>query len=495
MPFFPDAIIFVMTENPHKKGNWQKLALISIFLLTAFLRFFQLGYSNFYPDETKTFHMRKDVAITDFLLNQRKGPVQFLVSWSTEKLFGNYDELYTRAPFALAGTLLVVAFYLFIKKLFNEKIATIATLLFSLNGFFIAFGRTAQYQSFLLLFAFISLFALLNFFTEPQPKKERLYLMISSVTLALAFLTHWDAIFIAFVIAFLLIRALFTREKSLKTIILFCVIPFVVILSVFYVPYFTKGYFSEHTASYITNRLTGAKTLPNNSFTTFEMYNPHKIGSLILASGVLGLFWIIFKHEKVPYKDAVLLGVIWFLIPFITFEIIFSSPGTHILNYIIPLIILAGYAFAQLDDSLTKRAQLFFRSFGSLAFCIYAIIQIKTFIPAFNSGYPWNKNINKDEIQLFLYGFPYNRGWPQIREYFNKSSIHDFATNDNIVTGKFYLFGVSAKKAKDSPEFYIYVHKNHQFNSELEIEPSQYELKEQLYVEGRLTAEIYKIIK
>jgi 4-amino-4-deoxy-L-arabinose transferase-like glycosyltransferase len=489
------AITMAIKEFKQKTTRMEILGLSALILLTIFLRFFQLGYSNFYPDETKTFHMRKDIAITDFLLNQRKGPIQFLASWGAEKLFGGYDEFYTRLPFAFAGTLAVIAFYFLIKKLFGRKSALIAGFLFSLNGFFIAFGRTAQYQSFIFLFGFLALLATLHYVKEPSKQKSKIYLVSSAIFLSLSFLAHWDTVFIATIIFIILAKAIFLHQKSFQEMLLFFIVSSLIILSIFFVPYFTKGYFAQYTASYISNRVTGSKTSPSNSFTTFEMYNPYKIGAGILSVGILAFAILSLKERKSFLKEESILTILWFIFPFILFEIVFNSPGTHILNYIIPLIILVAYTFSYIDSKIHETKRLFFRGIVICAFCLYGIIQIETFIPKFNKGYPWNLDIDRNEIQLFLYGFPYNRGWDQIREYFKKHAIHNYYTNDNIVMSQFYLYGVYTKPLESLPEYYIYVYNNHQFSLGEKEDLNGYSLEETIYREEKVVAEIYKVAK
>ena len=131
------------------------LILVFILVLSFLIRFVGVGYSNFYGDETKVFYLDKTIPAFEFFMDQRKGPMQFFVVWLVEKFSGVPDELYTRLPFAFAGFLSVVVFYLLSKKLFNDKVALLSTILFSFSGFNIAFSRTVQYQSFLILLAYL----------------------------------------------------------------------------------------------------------------------------------------------------------------------------------------------------------------------------------------------------------------------------------------------------------------------------------------------------
>jgi len=133
------------------------LYILLIILLSSIPRIWDLGYSHFYGDEIKVLYIDKSVPASEFLMNQRKGPIQFITAWVMEKISNGYSEAIIRLPFALAGIINVFLFYILVKKLFGSTSALISTYIFSLSGIQIAFSRTVQYQSFLLLFSFLSL--------------------------------------------------------------------------------------------------------------------------------------------------------------------------------------------------------------------------------------------------------------------------------------------------------------------------------------------------
>ena len=79
------------------------------------------------------------------------------------------------------------------RKLFGFESAFVASFLYSTFGFFVAFSRTIQYQSFLTLFGFLAVLFLVYYLDKGKP----LLLLVSSVFLALGFLIHYDAVFFA----------------------------------------------------------------------------------------------------------------------------------------------------------------------------------------------------------------------------------------------------------------------------------------------------------
>lgn len=446
-----------------------------LIFITLFLRFYQLGYSDFYGDETKVFYLRKDVSAKDHLLNQRKGPVQFLVAWSAEKLFGDYNELTTRIPFAVAGTLAVFTFYFVIRLLFDEKIAYLSALLFSLNGFFIAFSRTVQYQSFLLLFGFLSiLFAVLYIKNskEKQHSYRRLTLILSGIFLAFTYLSHWDAVFFDVAVGTLFIKYLLGLNDSnlskrvLKELLLYVVIPFLLILSIFFIPYITQGYFSEQVSGYMSRRLTGSSLLPNNSLLTYQIYNAS------LAFLLIFIFAINTLTKRYTFEKIFLL--IWFIVPFILFEFVISNPGTHIYNYIIPTLVLVSIGFFELLDCLNGLRKKLLLLFGTLLLLSMIYASSYVFVPSLNNGYPWNRIAQQKQIhQIFLYGFPYRVGWQDVRAYFERDNGENrprsFYTNDNVTIGEYYLYGVPAvtlnlnEGTMQLPEYYIDIKHNQEF--------------------------------
>lgn len=502
------------------------LLYLFLVLVTIFLRFTQLGFSDFYGDETKVFYLRKDVSAKDHLLNQRKGPVQFLVAWSAEKTFGTYDELTTRIPFAIAGTLAVFAFYFVVRLLFDEKIAYLSTLLFSLNGFFIAFSRTVQYQSFLLLFGFLSiLFTLFYIKSKDNPQKLNEYfdkaklrfksilflnkllsmlqnyffqfmLFLTGIFLALAYLSHWDAVFFDIAVGTLFIKYFFYikgpnfSKKIIKEFLVYLLIPFLLVLGTFFIPYITQGYFSEQVSGYMSRRLSGSSLLPNDSLLTYQIYNISLAFLLIFAFAINTL------TKRYTFEKIFLL--IWFVVPFVLFEFVISNPGTHIYNYVIPLLILASIGFFELFDCINGLRKKFLLLFGIILLLSMIYASSFTFVPSLNNGYPWNKIAKQKQAnQIFLYGFPYKGGWQDIRAYFGQDNgvnrPRSFYTNDNVTIGEYYLYGVPAvipnlaEGSMQLPQYYIDVKNNQEFR---EVDDDLLEFYEEVYEGDGFT--IYK---
>jgi 4-amino-4-deoxy-L-arabinose transferase-like glycosyltransferase len=440
------------------KKNWHLSLVVLLFAVSAWLRFADLGFSDFYGDETKTFYLDKTVPASQFFLNQRKGPIQFFVVWGAEKIIGGHHELYTRIPFAAAGFLSVVVFYFLIRKIFNPTTALISTFLFSISGFSLAFSRTIQYQSFLTLFG---LLAILLFLYYLETGKWR-WMIFSAVSLGLAFYSHYDAVFYAVPVFYLLINSKKPEGYSLKKFLLYFVAPFVVFASLFYIPYFVNGYFQEHTTGYLTRRLEGGSFALNNSSFTFFVYNPSMWFFVALLFGLYGFF-----ERKADGK--VRLFIFWFLAAFIMFQFVFLNPGTHILNYFVPLYALVGYGvyriFMLMPSKILRRVYILV--LGVLGGYLLAF-NANIYVPSLSAGYPWNF-YEEQEYHLFLYGFPYNRSWREVGEYVGElDGVRGIYTNDNDTIAEYYLHGVdyTPPGANFTPQYYVHVFNSQEFNSD-----------------------------
>ncbi len=475
---------------------------IPLLVVSLYTRFSGLGYSHFYGDEVKTFYLDKTIPAAQFFLNQRKGPFQFLVVWIMEKFTGGYDEFLTRVPFALAGFLSVIVFYVLVNKLFGSKVALISSTLFSLSGFNIAFSRTIQYQSFLILFGLLSIYFCLLYLKEER-KKRLLYAAVSSVFLALSYLSHYDAVFLNIVVGFLLIRKLTKAnnngdlKNTVKEILLYYILPFLIIIIPFFIPYIAGGFFHDLTQSYIGRRLFGVAFDPNHSGYTFWVYNPSLVWIGLLV------FVLPYFFRKISWEQQMVM--LWFLTAFITFELVFSNPGTHIHNYFIPLFILIGLGIDSLYNWIPRYGVKLLYTFTLvLGFSWLTFVSLNVFVPSSNNGYPWKSakiglharsRINKS-FHLFLYGFTYNRGWDQISKYFdNLEGVRGVYTNDNDTLAQYYLYGLdyTPPGANFLPQYYVHVFNNQEFNDIDPFDLTLYEKQQEFFVNGDLASIVYKL--
>lgn len=420
--------------------------LLLILIASVFLRFYQLGYSHFYGDEIKTLYLRKDVSAFNFLMNQRKGPGQFVASWAMEKVSGGYSELWIRFPYAVVGTLLIFVFYYFVRQNFGTAAALYSSIFFSLSGFNIAFSRTAQYQVLYVLFGFLCLI----FAKFYHDSKKTWTLLTPILFLSLALLSHYDALF------FLVPLFFIVNKKDFLKIALSGLF----ICLIFYLPNLLLGFFDSNTFGYISKRLIGENYLKNNSLYTISAYNPLYLYPVLLSL----LATVGFVKLKNDSKNMLLA---WFLVPFVVFQFFILNPGTHVHNYLLPLTVLSGLGanyLLSVSLKLKPFVLLVFSIFFGLIFCL----QLWVYVPALNTGYPWRNTsflgINTDRVgndyHLYLYGFPYYRGWDKIGEYMSAiKGVRSFYTNDNETVAEYYFGGAPhiASGSNFLPQYYIQI--------------------------------------
>jgi len=444
--------------------NKSALLLTIVFILSFLIRFIGLGFSHFYGDETKIFYLDKTVPAFTFFMDQRKGPIQFIVVWIIEKFINGHDELITRIPFALAGFLSVIAFYYLAKKLFNNNtiIALLSTILFSFNGFNIAFSRTIQYQSFLTFFGLLAVYLFMN-------KKY----LLSAMFLGLSVLSHYDGLFFLIPLLYLVLN---DKSIKIKEVLIKFLLPLILLVSLFYVPYFATGYFKDNTFNYVLKRFNGDTTFSRNySFFTFNFYNPYYVFFIFFVLPIL-LLAMNFPISKLLGKEEKSINIIrmlnlWFLIPFVLFQFFMSNPGTHIHNYFIPFYLLIGFTIYGIYHYIKNTyLKTFYSIFITLSFVFLIGTLFYIFIPQFNSGYPWNVakySAIHSKYQLFIYGFPYYRNWEEIRIYFKTldSRVEGVFTNDGDTIAQYYLrdFNYTRPGSNFYPQYYIDIKNNQEF--------------------------------
>jgi hypothetical protein len=97
---------------------------------------------------------------------------------------------------ALVTSLMVVASYGLLRKLFGQQIALLAALLLALNPYFLAHSRRVHLDAILAGTMFLSALALLVYTTDPPAPLARRYLLLSGVLAGLAWLTKLPALYL-----------------------------------------------------------------------------------------------------------------------------------------------------------------------------------------------------------------------------------------------------------------------------------------------------------
>ena len=432
--------------------NKHKTDILIIILLTALsapLRFINLGYSEFQDDEKKAYiRLAKDQTVTDFLLQQRKGPMQFLATYIPYSITGDYrNELAGRLPFTLINTASVIVLYLLLKKLTKSRMASVfGAVLYMTNGFIVGFSRIAQYQN---LNLFFSLFSLL-FYADLMDGKKHLIRksLLGTLFFCLSLLSHWDAIFylvpvVYFFIIFLLRKDIPRIYKSRLTMYNF-ILGSLVLLP-FMIPYVNYHTSNKQSTDYFGRRIgLSAYSFIKHRF-IFELYNPFVTLPFYLSLCALS---VLFVKKNLIY-------FVWFFINFILIRYFMAKPGTHIYNYVIPMIFLISFLTASVLENGSKIIRTVL-GFG--VFFIYAVFAYQSYMIFVDhkAEYPWDEKtifnyttIPYVEKEVLTFGFPHNRNWKGVNEFIlNYNDKCSYITNEGKEVSQIYTdikFGNTTK--------------------------------------------------
>ena len=459
---------FLKNSSDFLKRNNVLLLIIFLILLAVPLRFKNLDYSDYHGDEYKAFLIPgADENAWQFLLRQRKGPMQFLVSYIPYLVTHNFrTEFAERIPFAIASCLSIAFFFLFVKNITKSKLmAFISSLLFITNGFVSGIGRIAQYQNLNLLFSFAALFFYSKLIDQPLSDKKSLKLsLLGTFFWCLSVLSHWDAILIAPVVIYIIFKSLSHCENKvsgLKVLLVNIMLGLALTLP-FIVPYIDAFKTIAHNRDYALDRVgldLGYSKIPLYKELT-ELYNPFLTLPFLLIAGLIGVL---------NFKKSLLI-TLWFTVVFAFFELFVKHPGTHFYNFLLPLIILSGIGAGTLFNLfkftkflvapvlLVVIAFLYFQTY--MLFVDHSVeypFKDKTVlkIPNFYEmdGYFLNlvaqgiENIKPDYMRgsyVPLFGFTHHRFWNEIGAFVNSQNTigHEklkYITNEDKTVSERYM--------------------------------------------------------
>jgi 4-amino-4-deoxy-L-arabinose transferase-like glycosyltransferase len=468
--------------------------------VTLWLRLANLGYSDLQGDEIKALALVKPgQTLLNFIFEQRKGPVQFFITYLVGLLQAGYENNFlNRLPFAIASILAVYFFYQVVQIHFGKKIGLYAALFFCLNGVFIGLSRIVQYQSLVLLF---SILALYFFSLAGQRERMRLRgLYLGAICWGLAILTHYDGIFIAPFVIYLLFKWYQTQPDldapEKRRHILLALVLMAILVGVFFIPFALDV--SHDTQSYWLERFTGegAADLIPSSLITFSLYNP----------SILIYIYLVLLLASLARGKSLLPVILWALLPWGILELLVFDPGTHIYNYLLPACILWASGLQILEDFAGrfvrgKAGQIIKTGLVTGLFLFLFSIAHLIFIDH-TPEYPWTERgflgwvigLPDERYRLWVYGFPYNRQWDEIGDFIAQDQLSTYySTNENKSIASYFVplaFDI------DRAGYYIHVYHPQSFHEHIASEKIRYWMKNHPPVKvladgGQTRAEIY----
>lgn len=453
------------------------LKILPIFLVISggwSLRLINLGYADYQGDEIKAFYLpAPDQSIPDFLLTQRKGPLQFIITGILTLIDPLYEnEFLIRLFFSLAGCLTLIFFYLLNASLFGKRISLYATFFLATNGFLVGLSRIAQYQSYVILGKLLGLYFLEKARNDQRFELSGIYLGFACWAVAL--LAHYDALLIAPMAAFLLWEwrnsgtiAWRIKIRHLAAALGAAAIP----VFVFYIPFLL--HIDTDTRIYWTTRLVeDAAEKLSSSVILFNIYQPVYVITIygtLFAAGMVGCVFLLVRRSEagrqnwlsteipvVKFKKNLLAAFAWFLVPFMFMEGIVYQPGTHMYTYLIPAFIFIGigvFTIEQLIQRFTRPQQLY--SLFAVAITglfLFIFVQSYAIFVEHDQEYPWEDErfafwtlhrpppeITKN-YTLSMFGFPYFRDWESIGEFIrDHNDFSSVSANEPDVVTNFYV--------------------------------------------------------
>lgn len=169
--------------------------LFAVTLLGVFLYTLYIGQKDFGQDEISSFIFTQDWQNMLHILRYQEGNMWLyyflLFFWSK---FGS-SEVWLRLLSAIFAVINIPFFYYLTKKITNDYISKIATILFVLNIFVIQNAQNARSYSLLVLLTTMSCY----FFVSYILKNKKMFLMLVAILNALAFYSHLYGVFIIMV--------------------------------------------------------------------------------------------------------------------------------------------------------------------------------------------------------------------------------------------------------------------------------------------------------
>jgi 4-amino-4-deoxy-L-arabinose transferase-like glycosyltransferase len=462
----------------------KQLAVIILFALAGLLRLYALGYSDYQGDEIKALYNPKEATSLAFFLDQRKGPMQFLVTAAVKGISHDYaNRTLVRLPFALAGLGSVCVFYYLAKALFTQKIAVYATIFFSTNGFLVAFSRLVQYQSLVIFFGLLAVYWVHKYAAGGRTR----FLILAAVSLAISILAHYDGVFFVPIIFGLFYVACRTNRRSVRRLVVPTLL-FLALTGAFYVPFALSV--AQSTTDYWAGRITGdVSGKLSSSRYLFSVYQPIYVLHVYTLLGLAGFALLtllslaklarftlpaVFAGEHSTVSLPVLVSIlIWFAVPFVLLERVIYIPGTHIYTYLIPTFLAMGSALAYASAVSTKLFGRFVAPAGVLLLAAFLVLQAYYVFVDHTTEYPWE---NKQFLvwtlpkptpifHLSMFGFPYYRHWDELGSFIRtKQQAQFYTTNERVSIARYHI---ALDKAGDKAGYYVYITNPQTFTNEI----------------------------
>lgn len=154
----------VRPSMPLRARPWELAGLLLLLALGAWLRFANLGFSEYQGDEATPVVRAAAVVqgYEDVLFLQRRGPADVVIPAAIMSLLDQTSEASLRLSFAFASLATILAVYVLGRRMFGGLAGWLAAALITVDGYFIGFGRVMHYESVVFLLAVVAVYLVYN---------------------------------------------------------------------------------------------------------------------------------------------------------------------------------------------------------------------------------------------------------------------------------------------------------------------------------------------
>ncbi len=427
----------------------------TVLLLAIGLRVADLGYSEFQGDESLAMISAAETirGHADALFLRGKGPGEILLPAAVWMLTGTITEGLARVPFALAGIMALLSFYLLAKDLFSARAARYATAILAAGGFMVGFSRIVQYQTIVI---WMSILALWAFWRWHKTDRVR-WAALSGLFLGIGLLAHYDAVLVTPAIGWIW---LVSARKSPKRHIIGAGVwgaMAVAAAGLFYLPYLLDPQIAR-TGDYVGGRIGAG--LKNHLFDFLHFYAFYSSFYYVLIAGLLltaFLGWVLFRLKEgkwwaifgvatllmlaitpdwlgewtfAPFAAIFALAFVspaldtpkraalaWFAVPFLGYNFAVATPLTHIYTVLPAWALLAGWMAGRFAPKI--RTQWVVNTALVLLSSLYLWnafvrhdVEFLQDYPAGNLSIFWTPY--PDPPQTGFFGFAHRTGWKAV---------------------------------------------------------------------------------
>jgi hypothetical protein len=441
--------------------------LVAPVLLALLLRLPGLSYSEFHEDEV--FVLRQAVRLVEgadeALAGHTKGPGEIAMVAVVYGALGSTNEATARLPFALAGTISVLAIALLGRRLFSPAVGFWAGALFAVNGFALGLSRIVQYQPAVLLLSALAVLCAWEFAQEGEGR----WLALAATYSAFGIVMHYEFGLLAPALL-LLAWAGWRRARDQRSVAFAALaagIAGAILVVATHAPIFL-GSQLDRTQGYLGNRIGSLTAFNLPIFVelgTFYNSTYFFFGLILLLLVGLVLGW------RTARRPTVLL-VLWF-VPFLFLHLfVMQYPGTHFYLLMPSWSLLAALPLSVLIRPGTIRPAL---RWGGLVLAV-AWLGVSVgylYLAFFRQTREYVVNYDQARVPFYWapygenvpqkpwFGFPIHQGWKTLGTLAEWGCLgQTYASNERTPSlDDWYLPGIRRLRYHREPQ-YIYVAEN-----------------------------------